>query len=608
MRKYGLVALAGAALFAWVYPAPAQQTLLGTCSGQVGVQTAPGSTLGNVYCTPVAPPPPPTVSIAANPTTINPGQSSTLTWSSTNATVCAATGAWLGSEPSSGTQSVSPAASATYTLACSNLDGSAQASATVTVTNVTPPPGNCGIVLGTAPIFCEPFDVVNAGIPSRTGDLDPNVWGVSRITGANFVVGQYNGWTATIPIQLCDGTVPNVAPPRDVQICNGQLREATDDNPSGVFDNGTVLALAMYPKQPFDFAGRTGTVAFDLSNDSLGTHGAWPEFWVTDLPIPAPFGMHFFNSIPANGFGIRMGAAASPGDPGVCQNNNNFDKHRWTVDSAVVVRNYVWEDANFQGYPPGTVSNPPLTLTLLDCVIAPDLGAGPGAGAAALNHVEFRINTGTIEVWAADAGVVATAANMRKIATITNANLSFTRGLVWMEDVHYNADKGGLPSQRAHTFAWDNVAFDGPFTYRDFSYDALDAGVVNTAMNTVDLGKFSNAGQGSTWNVDRMPANPQGTAARVLFNFNNVFQPIPTAINVTVNGHAHSMAWPYPDQTQNTWRTLAITIPLTDLVAGTNVVTIGSDQPQVTSNVNIVLVDVPGGVPVLPGNARAYPN
>jgi hypothetical protein len=63
-----------------------------------------------------------------------------------------------------------------------------------------------------------------------------------------------------------------------------------------------------------------------------------------------------------------------------------------------------------------------------------------------------------------------------------------------MEDVHYNADKGGpagpgLPTQRSHTFVWDNVAFDGPFTYRDFSYDALDAGVVDTAMNTVDLGK-----------------------------------------------------------------------------------------------------------------------
>ena len=46
----------------------------------------------------------------------------------------------------------------------------------------------------------------------------------------------------------------------------------------------------MYPKQPFDFAGRTGTVVFDVSADSEGPHAAWPEFWITDQPLPAPHG------------------------------------------------------------------------------------------------------------------------------------------------------------------------------------------------------------------------------------------------------------------------------------------------------------------------------
>ena len=41
--------------------------------------------------------------------------------------------------------------------------------------------------LGGTVIFCDTFDNKNPGIPSRTGDLDPNVWGVSRATGnANF--------------------------------------------------------------------------------------------------------------------------------------------------------------------------------------------------------------------------------------------------------------------------------------------------------------------------------------------------------------------------------------------------------------------------------------
>ena len=87
--------------------------------------------------------------------------------------------------------------------------------------------------LGGTVIFCEPFDVVNSGIPSRTGALDPNVWGVSRATGiVNFGQSWYNAWTPTA-IKRCNGTTHGDAP-NDVTICNGQLREASNDNPSGV--------------------------------------------------------------------------------------------------------------------------------------------------------------------------------------------------------------------------------------------------------------------------------------------------------------------------------------------------------------------------------------
>ena len=101
-----------------------------------------------------------------------------------------------------------------------------------------------------------------------------------------------------------------------------------------------------------------------------------------------------------------------------------------------------------------------------------------------------------------------------------------------------------------------------------------------------------------------MPANPNPAAVRVLFNF--YAETAPTALAVTVNGHLHTVPWPYPD-TFPDFRTLAVTIPVTDLVTGTNVVQIGANQLLITSNVNIVLANVPGGVPVLPGNPRAYP-
>jgi hypothetical protein len=407
--------------------------------------------------------------------------------------------------------------------------------------------------------------------------------------------GQYNDWNATL-IEKCDGSTALVNAPNDVIICNGQLREASNDNNSGAFEAGTVTTLAMYPKQPFDFAGRTGTVSFDVSNDTAGTHAAWPEFWLTDLPIPAPFN-HFdtWLSLPANGFGIRFGASAAVGNPGLCQNGNNMDKLRWTVDSAVVVRGSVMDDS--QGY--GARSS--MAVQQLDCVIEP-------SGLNQMNHVELRISQNQIDVYATDAGVKASPATLKHIAVITNANLTLTRGLIWLEDSHYNADKGDptRPSQRAHTFAWDNVAFDGPFTYRDFSYDALDNTLAGP-NGSVNLGKLSQAGQTSTWNVANMPANPQAAAARVLFNFTGEAHPNATTINVIVNGHAHSVPWPYPDQLTNTWRTFAVTIPLTDLIAGTNVVQLGANTAQIFTNVNIVLVNVPGGVPALPGNNNAYP-
>ncbi len=77
--------------------------------------------------------PAPTVSLSASPASINSGASSTLTWSSTNATSCTASGDWSGSKATSGTLSVTPTADATYTLDCTGAGGSASKSASVTV-------------------------------------------------------------------------------------------------------------------------------------------------------------------------------------------------------------------------------------------------------------------------------------------------------------------------------------------------------------------------------------------------------------------------------------------------------------------------------------------
>ncbi len=76
-------------------------------------------------------PPAPTATFTATPSTISVGESSTLTWSTTNATTVTLNGITVAA---SGNQSVSPLATLTYYLVATNVTGSVSPTATVTVT------------------------------------------------------------------------------------------------------------------------------------------------------------------------------------------------------------------------------------------------------------------------------------------------------------------------------------------------------------------------------------------------------------------------------------------------------------------------------------------
>ena len=76
----------------------------------------------------------PTVSLNASPNPVSYNTPSGLSWASTNATSCTASGAWSGSKTLSGTQSTGNlTADQTYTLTCIGPGGSASRSVTVAV-------------------------------------------------------------------------------------------------------------------------------------------------------------------------------------------------------------------------------------------------------------------------------------------------------------------------------------------------------------------------------------------------------------------------------------------------------------------------------------------
>lgn len=89
---------------------------------------------------PPPPPPPaaPTASISVDPSSIQAGQSATLSWQTTNATDVSIDG--IGAVQPNGSQSVSPTDSTTYHLVAKGAGGTQEATARLTVTQPPPPP------------------------------------------------------------------------------------------------------------------------------------------------------------------------------------------------------------------------------------------------------------------------------------------------------------------------------------------------------------------------------------------------------------------------------------------------------------------------------------
>ena len=109
------------------------------CTGANGTTTQ-SVTIG------VTPPPPPIVSISAAPSSIDNGDTTSLTWTSNFASSCVASSGWSGNQPLSGTFVTPPLSFPTlYKLTCTGLGGSTTQSVNI---NVTPLTGTAGSKLG----------------------------------------------------------------------------------------------------------------------------------------------------------------------------------------------------------------------------------------------------------------------------------------------------------------------------------------------------------------------------------------------------------------------------------------------------------------------------
>lgn len=421
------------------------------------------------------------------------------------------------------------------------------------------------------PAFCDTFDAP-AGTGNRSGDLNGTVWGVSRMTSnQNIGQGVADGWYPST-LNLC-GTSVAVQPEQDVRICDGHVAESVNDG-------STVTDLAMYPKQPFDIAGRTGTVVFDVSNDTQGGHAAWPEFWYTDQPAPAPFEEVSGESpAPRNGIGIQLFLVCGASDTAP----------DWGVSGAIIARNY--QTANSFLHEPGAPS-----VNRTGCV------SKAAASANTLNHVELSIApSGHIVVYATDAYPIGgTVPLLKQIAIIDVAGgLPLTRGVIWIEDGHYNGNKSD--TQGNHTFFWDNVGFDGPIVPQDRAFDVLDNQGGGNCGGCISLGwhmVYGGSQRLMTLPIDSASlTNAQGA----LLTFNWQTDTGVDLFHIGVNGHTYDVAPPANESDPYLTHTLALPINLSDVVTGLNAVTFTAGQYTLSvSSVDVILQGAGGSGGVTP--------
>jgi hypothetical protein len=167
--------------------------------------------------------PPATLTISVSPSTITLGQSATVTWSS-NAANCTASGAWTGSRPSSGSETVTPATpgTLTYTLVCGGggYRESEAGSATLTVDAAA----IAALWIGDGCcIESESFQVT--GLTSDTGDFQ------FLLPGSHFVGKHGNAMAA---FSTCDSCLTGKARTdlRDFKLL--RIAHQAIERPSGV--------------------------------------------------------------------------------------------------------------------------------------------------------------------------------------------------------------------------------------------------------------------------------------------------------------------------------------------------------------------------------------
>jgi hypothetical protein len=453
---------------------------------------------------------------------------------------------------------------------------------TSTMMMVMPP--NCNLSL---PAFCDMFDegLYSGTAPNRGGALDPTRWSFARETSAvNPGQGEFN-WIAPTDAQFCQTLIHNVLPTADSFMCDGTngtdttLRHTEQMHwMEAINDNGEYQADAARILQPFDFAGRTGHVAFMVDAVTRGPHSWWPSVVISDQPVQIPHDNHpgIMGAMPRNGVTIDLDKACGQTDP--------------TTDAPATGVGNITLYTDYQATPLLPSGNP--------------AGLCVATGRDAPNEVTVAISASEIDVYGTDAN---TSSPVLLLAQATGLSLPFARGYVAVEHSQYNAAK--FNEEKTHTYHWHEIGFDGPVLPTPLDVQVPDAltpqqepqaGTLDTGAGTstpastvmldgLNTGYEVAAGGSRAFTLTGIPA---GASSPVLtLDAREMAYGTLPAITYALNGHtAHTLDFPpIPAQTDYGMVAYLADVDPTELVAGSNTLTFGGEADTILANIDLQL-------------------
>lgn len=311
-------------------------------------------------------------------------------------------------------------------------------------------PAGCGLANAA---FCDNFNQGPAAIRGRGGDLDATKWSASRLAPSDLNGGGHvaNPVRAAV-LPACRssfGSTP-VYPPFDTLICdpeaNGNRRLMTMASIQYYGVNSYMI------QQPFDFAGRTGKIVFDVDAVMTSGLGGFAAIEITEDPVQAPTFQHFQNyevgPIPKNAIMLKF--------TDTCNTSGGTNIR---LGEAVVYNDYVMN----------IITTPAFNIPSNNC-----LQTRKGS----LNHFEIQLSQNKIEVYGSDYSTDGVTIRNQRLIYTANISLNFSRAYVRIATRNHASLKYG--DGPIAYYYWDNVGFDGPVISGNKFYGVAD----NTKIST----------------------------------------------------------------------------------------------------------------------------